>query len=106
VAGVCEDGNEPSCSIKKAGYFLISWVTISFSSNILHHGVSKHSTLYSLRNGNSERFFVVCVFKEHQASGKEHMGVVVYRYNRHRETIVHLPDGESVAEDAPRMEDT
>jgi hypothetical protein len=26
---------------KKAGYFLISWVTISFSNNILHHGVSK-----------------------------------------------------------------
>jgi hypothetical protein len=27
-------------SIKKAGYFLTSWVTISFSNNVLHHGVS------------------------------------------------------------------
>jgi hypothetical protein len=26
----CEHGDEPSGSIKKAGYFLISWVTISF----------------------------------------------------------------------------
>jgi hypothetical protein len=29
-------------SITKAGYFLTSWVTISFSNNILHHGVSKY----------------------------------------------------------------
>jgi hypothetical protein len=26
---------------KKAGYFLTSWETISFSNNILHHGVSE-----------------------------------------------------------------
>jgi hypothetical protein len=26
---------------KKRGYFLTSWVIISFSNNILHHGVSK-----------------------------------------------------------------
>jgi hypothetical protein len=26
---------------KKTGYFLMSWVTISFSNNILHHGVSE-----------------------------------------------------------------
>jgi hypothetical protein len=26
---------------KKAGYFLTSWVTISFSNNILHEGVSE-----------------------------------------------------------------
>jgi hypothetical protein len=26
---------------KKAGYFLTSWVTMSFSNNILHHGVSE-----------------------------------------------------------------
>jgi hypothetical protein len=26
---------------KKAGYFLTSWVTVGFSNNILHHGVSK-----------------------------------------------------------------
>jgi hypothetical protein len=36
-----EHGNEPSGSIKKAGYFLTSLVTISFSNNALHHGVSK-----------------------------------------------------------------
>jgi hypothetical protein len=33
----------------KAGYFLISWVTISFSNNILHHGVSSfHTSEYYL----------------------------------------------------------
>jgi hypothetical protein len=37
VAGFCEHGNEPSGSIKKAGCL----VTISFSNNVLHHGVSK-----------------------------------------------------------------
>jgi hypothetical protein len=41
VAGCCEHENEPSGSIKKAGYFLTNWVTISFSNNILHHGVSE-----------------------------------------------------------------
>jgi hypothetical protein len=41
VGGFCEHADEPSGSIKKAGYFLISLVTISFSNNILHHGVSK-----------------------------------------------------------------
>jgi len=41
VAGFCEHGNEPSGSTKKAGYYLTSSVTISFSHNILHHGVSK-----------------------------------------------------------------
>jgi hypothetical protein len=39
VAGFCEHGNEPSGFIKKAGYFLTSCVTISFSTNILHHRV-------------------------------------------------------------------
>jgi hypothetical protein len=39
VAGFCEHGNEPSGSIKEAGYFLTRWVTISFSNNTLHHGV-------------------------------------------------------------------
>jgi hypothetical protein len=37
--GICEHGNEPSGSIRKD--FFISWVTISFSNNILHHGVSE-----------------------------------------------------------------
>jgi hypothetical protein len=41
VAGFCEHGDESSGTIKKAGYFLISPVTISFSNNILYHGVSK-----------------------------------------------------------------
>jgi hypothetical protein len=41
VAGFYEHGNEPSGSITKAGYFLTSWVTISFSNNILHYGTSK-----------------------------------------------------------------
>jgi hypothetical protein len=32
---------EPSGSIKEAGYCLTSLVIISFSKNILHHGVSE-----------------------------------------------------------------
>jgi hypothetical protein len=39
LAGFCEHSNEPLGSIKEAGYFLESLVTISFSNNILHHGV-------------------------------------------------------------------
>jgi hypothetical protein len=38
--GLCEHGHEPSGSVKKAGYCLTGWVTISFSKNIVHHGVS------------------------------------------------------------------
>jgi hypothetical protein len=40
VAGFCEHGDETSGSIKN-GYFSISLVTVSFSNNILHHGVSE-----------------------------------------------------------------
>jgi hypothetical protein len=38
VEGFGEHGNELSDSIKKAAYCLTSWVTISFSKTILHHG--------------------------------------------------------------------
>jgi len=38
MTGFCEHGDELLGSIKKAGYFLIRWVTISFSYDILHHG--------------------------------------------------------------------
>jgi hypothetical protein len=38
VTGFCEHCNEHSGSIKKAGFF--DKLTISFSNNILHHGVS------------------------------------------------------------------
>jgi hypothetical protein len=41
MAVFCEHGNEPSDSTKKAEYFLTGSVTISFSNNVLHHGVSK-----------------------------------------------------------------
>jgi hypothetical protein len=41
VEGFCEHGNEPSSSIKKAFCCLTSCVTISFSKNILQHGISK-----------------------------------------------------------------
>jgi hypothetical protein len=41
VASFCEYCNEPSSSLKKAGYFLKRWVTFSFPNNILHHGVFK-----------------------------------------------------------------
>jgi hypothetical protein len=39
--GICEHGNVPSGSTQKVGYSLTSCVTIYFSKNILHHGVSK-----------------------------------------------------------------
>jgi hypothetical protein len=41
MAGFCEHGNEPSCSTKKAGNCLTSRVSISFSKNIRHHGMSE-----------------------------------------------------------------
>jgi hypothetical protein len=40
VAGFCEHGDDPSGSIKKAGYFFDK-LSDSFSNNILHDGVSK-----------------------------------------------------------------
>jgi hypothetical protein len=46
VAGFCEHGNEPSGSIKKPGYCLTSWVTMSFSKNILYRGVSERVSKY------------------------------------------------------------
>jgi hypothetical protein len=39
VAGLCEHGDEPSGCIRKN--ILTSLVTMSFSNNILHHGVRK-----------------------------------------------------------------
>jgi hypothetical protein len=47
VVGFCEHVNEPSGCIIKAQYCLPSWVTISFSKNILHHGVSKEGRVSS-----------------------------------------------------------
>jgi hypothetical protein len=41
IGGICDHGNEPSVSIKKTGFCLTSRVTVRFSKNILHHGVSK-----------------------------------------------------------------
>jgi hypothetical protein len=40
VVGFCDHSNEPLGSIKKAGYCLTSQVTISFSKNLLFHGVN------------------------------------------------------------------
>jgi hypothetical protein len=40
MMGLYEDCDESLVFIKKAG-FLLSLVTISFSNNILHHGVNK-----------------------------------------------------------------
>jgi hypothetical protein len=39
VVSFCEHGNDPSVSIKKAGYFFDK-LCDSFSNNVLHHGVS------------------------------------------------------------------
>jgi len=43
VAGLCEHSDESSGSIKIAGSCLTSWVTMSFSKNILHRRISKIS---------------------------------------------------------------
>jgi hypothetical protein len=48
VAGFCEHGNEPMGSIKNVGYCLTTWVTMSFSKNILHHRVSKLTNIDQL----------------------------------------------------------
>jgi len=45
VAAFCEQGNEPSGSIKKAGYCLTSWATNSLLKNILHHWVLPNQEL-------------------------------------------------------------
>jgi len=45
MVGFCENGNEPSGFIKKAGYFLTSCMSVSFSNNIPHHGVSKYVSI-------------------------------------------------------------
>jgi len=42
VVGFCECDNEPSGSVKKVGLFF-NMLSISFSKNILHHGVSKQT---------------------------------------------------------------
>jgi hypothetical protein len=39
MTGFCEQGNEPSGSIKKARYFLQA--DYQLSNNVLHHGISK-----------------------------------------------------------------
>jgi hypothetical protein len=59
VAGFCEHGNEPSASIKKAGFYLKTWVTISFSTNILRHGVSINCRDYLVSNVFLEVFWVL-----------------------------------------------
>jgi hypothetical protein len=41
MVGFCEHGDESLGSIKKAGYFLRSRVTVSFSNNIVYHGVNE-----------------------------------------------------------------
>jgi hypothetical protein len=66
VVGFCEHGNEPSSYIKKAGYCLTSRMTISFSKNILHHGVNKKwgsfSQIYFLKQGISLKFSIDAMF--------------------------------------------
>jgi hypothetical protein len=54
VAGFCEHGNEPSGSINKVGCCLRSWMTISFSKDILHHGVSKVACSCQLHNNKHD----------------------------------------------------
>jgi hypothetical protein len=41
MAGFCEHGNEPSGSIKKAGYFFDKLSDYELSNNVLHNGVSE-----------------------------------------------------------------
>jgi hypothetical protein len=50
VTCFCEHGNEPSSSIKKAGYCFTTWVTIGLAKNIPHHGERYFTTLYQLHD--------------------------------------------------------
>jgi hypothetical protein len=44
MTGLCEHGNEPSDSIKKAGYFFDKPNDIQLLNNICHHGISIFSS--------------------------------------------------------------
>jgi hypothetical protein len=57
VVGFCEGGNEPSGSIKKAGYFLTSWVTISFPNNILRHRPSSIAKCHVLEDARNKKLY-------------------------------------------------
>jgi hypothetical protein len=46
VAGFCEHSNECLGSMKNADYSLTSCVTINFSKNIVHHGVSRYEKCF------------------------------------------------------------
>jgi hypothetical protein len=50
VVGFCEHGNEPSFYIKKVAYSSTSWVTVNFSKNIQHHGVSVFTVCWLVNN--------------------------------------------------------
>jgi len=70
VAGFCEHGNEPSGSMKKTCYSLTTWLTISFSKNILHHGVSNTdmrvfflASSWPSSNCSSCRFKIPCYLR-------------------------------------------
>jgi hypothetical protein len=54
MAGFCEHGNETSGSIKKARYFLTGGVTISFSNNVLHHGMSERASKQASKQTSKE----------------------------------------------------
>jgi len=41
MSSFCEHGNEPSGSMKKAGYCLKSSVINDFSKDVLYHGVGQ-----------------------------------------------------------------
>jgi hypothetical protein len=57
VAGFCENSNEPLGCIEKAGYYLTSCVTINFSKNILHHGVSEQVSKTHI--GEQWKYFIL-----------------------------------------------
>jgi hypothetical protein len=90
VASFCEHSNELSGSIKKARYCFTSWVTISFSKNILQHGVSKSRVLtyaypssptadnfeaINIRNLHANIRLALCsTFNEH------YLGLIIFYY--------------------------
>jgi hypothetical protein len=65
VVGFCEHGNEPSGSIKSAGYSLTSRVTISFPNNVLHHEVSEWVSKYEV----GVRLWTGCIWLRIGTSG-------------------------------------
>jgi len=77
VVGFRGHGNEPLVSIKKAGYSLKSWITISFSKNILHRGIVQFVDYTS-----SQLFMSLEVSTENEVANKSIKNVAELKHLR------------------------